>query len=156
MMSEKLKRYLDENKVGYEVIRHGEAFTAQEIAAAMHVKGKMLVKVVIVGSEKGYLMVALPADRRVDIAALRADLGLKMASLATEDEFRRMFPDCEAGAMPPFGNLYNIPVYVDKALTEDEDIIFQAGNHYEAVKIAYKDFERLVKPGYLEASRKAA
>ncbi len=156
MMCEKLKRYLDENKVGYEVIRHGEAYTAQELAAAMHVKGRLMVKVVIVNSEKGYIMAALPADRRVDIAALRTALGLKMVALATEEEFKRLFPDCEPGAMPPFGNLYNIPVYVDKVLTEDRDIVFQAGNHYEAVKMGYGDFERLVKPGHLEASRKAA
>ena len=156
MVGEKLKRYLDENDVRYEVIRHGEAYTAQELAAAMHVKGRLMVKVVIVNSEKGYLMVALPADRRVDIAALRADLGLRMTALATEEEFKRLFPDCEPGAMPPFGNLYNIPVYVDKVLTEDREIVFQAGNHYEAVKMDYADFEKLVKPVRLEASRKAA
>jgi Ala-tRNA(Pro) deacylase len=156
MVCEKLKKYLDDNGVRYEVLRHGEAFTAQEIAAAMHVKGKMLVKVVILNSDRGYIMVALPADRRVDIAALRAGLGLKMAALASEEEFRMLFPDCEAGAMPPFGNLYNVPVYVDRSLTLDRDIVFNAGTHYEAVKISYEDFEKLVKPKVLEASRKAA
>ena len=156
MICEKLKKYLDENGVKYEVLRHGEAFTAQEIAAAMHVKGKMLVKVVIVNSDRGHIMVALPADRRVDIAALRADLGLKMAALATEEEFKRLFPDCDVGAMPPFGNLYNIPVYVDKSLTLDKDIVIQAGTHYEAIRLDYADFDRLVRPKVLEASRKAA
>jgi Ala-tRNA(Pro) deacylase len=156
MVCEKLKKYLDDNGVKYEVVRHGEAFTAQEIAAAMHVKGKALVKVVVVSSDKGHIMVALPADRRIDIAALRADIGLKLASLATEQELKRLFPDCDLGAMPPFGNLYDIPVYVDKALTEDPEIYFQAGTHYEAVKMAYVDFERLVKPMVLDASRKAA
>jgi Ala-tRNA(Pro) deacylase len=156
MLSEKLKKYLDENGVKYEVLRHGEAYTAQEIAAVMHVHGKMLVKVVILKSDRGFLMLALPADRRVDISALVADLGLKMAALATEDEFKRLFPDCDVGAMPPFGNLYGVPVYVDKSLAEDKYIIFQAGSHSEALKVSYEDFVRLVKPGTIEATRQAA
>jgi Ala-tRNA(Pro) deacylase len=156
MICDKLKKYLDENKAQYEVLRHSEAYTAQEVAQTMHVKGRQLVKVVIINGDRGHIMVALPADRRVDIAHLRADLGLKLASLATEREFKAMFPDCEAGAMPPFGNLYNIPVYVDKALTLDDDIFFQAGTHYESVRMAYSDFERLVRPQVLDLSRKAA
>jgi Ala-tRNA(Pro) deacylase len=156
MVCEKLKKYLDDNKAESEVIRHSEAFTAQEIAASMHVKGKMLVKVVIVNSDRGHIMVALPADRRVDIALLRTDIGLKMAALATEAELKKLFPDCDVGAMPPFGNLYDIPVYVDRTLTEDAEIYFQAGTHYEVMRMKYADFERLVKPTVLTASRKAA
>jgi len=156
MVCEKLKSYLDENGVKYEVMRHGEAFTAQEVAAVMHVKGKMLVKVVIVRSDKGHIMVALPADRRVDIAVLRSELGLKMAALATEEEFKKLFRDCDVGAMPPFGNLYGIPVYVDSVLAEDREIYFQAGTHYEVMRMDYADFERLVAPKVLDASRKAA
>jgi len=156
MVCDKLKRFLDENKAVYEVVRHGEAYTAQEVAQTMHVKGRQLVKVVMINGDRGYLMVALPADRRVDIAHLRAELGLKLAALATEQEFKAMFPDCEAGAMPPFGNLYNIPVYVDRALTEDTEIFFQAGTHYEAVRMAYADYERLVMPQVLDLGRKAA
>jgi len=156
MLCDKLKGFLDKEGVPYEVMRHGEAYTAQEIAQTLHVKGKMLVKVVVIKSDKGHMMLALPADRRVDIAQLRADLGLKMAALTGEDEIKRLFPDCEVGAMPPFGNLYGVPVYVDRALTEDKDIFFQAGTHYEAVKMSYADFERLVHPVVLEASRKAA
>ena len=156
MLSERLKRFLDESGVKYEVIRHEEAYTAQELAAAMHVKGAMFVKVVIVRDEKGFMMVAMPADRRVDISALRKGLGLKMAALASENEFKRLFPDCEAGAMPPFGNLYSVPVYVDGALTLDHDIVFQAGTHYESVKMSYADFDRLVLPQVISATRKAA
>ena len=155
-MSDRMKRFLDESGVKYEVIRHGEAYTAQEIAAAMHVKGSAFVKVVIVRSERGYMMVGMPADRLVDIAALRDELGLRLAAIATESEFRRLFPDCEAGAMPPFGNLYGMPVYVDAALRHPGDIVFQAGTHYESIRMSFTDFERLVSPYVVEASRKAA
>lgn len=156
MICEKLKKYLEENGVSYEVIKHGEAYTAQEIAAAMHVSGGMLVKVVMLNSDKGNIMVALPADRVVDISKLREQLGFRIAALAREEEFKRLFPDCEVGAMPPFGNLYGIPVYVDETLTQDEHIVFQAGTHYEAVKMSYADFDRLVRPDVMRASRKAA
>lgn len=156
MLNEKLKKYLDSNGVKYGVLRHGEAYTAQEIAATMHVSGKMLVKVVMLKSDKGFIMLALPADRRVDIPAVVADLGLKMATLASEDDFRRLFPDCDAGAMPPFGNLYGVPVYVDKSLAGARHVIFQAGTHSEAVKMSYDDFIRLADPQQIEASRQAA
>lgn len=157
MVSDKLKRYLGENGVAYEVITHGEAFTAQEIAAAMHVKGGMLVKVVLLKGEKGLIMAAIPADRVVDIASLRDELGLRLAALARENEFKDVFPDCEVGAMPPFGNLYGVPVYVDKALSGYDDIVFQAGTHYEAIKMRYADFEWLVSPQVMKkSSRKAA
>jgi len=156
MVCEKLKKYMDDNGVEYEVMTHGEAFTAQEIAAMMHVSGGILVKVVMMNSDRGNLMVALPADRIVDIAKLREQLGLRMAAIAREDEFRKLFPDCEVGAMPPFGNLYGVPVYVDETLTADEYIVFQAGTHYEAIRMKYADFERLVGPSVMRASRKAA
>lgn len=157
MVSDKLKKYLEENGVAYEVITHGEAFTAQEIAAAMHVKGGMLVKVVLLKGEKGLIMAAIPADRVVDIASLRDELGLRLAALARENEFKDVFPDCEVGTMPPFGNLYGIPVYVDKALSGYGDIVFQAGTHYEAIKMRYADFEWLVSPQVVKkSSRKAA
>jgi len=156
MICKKLKGYLDDNGVSYEVVTHAEAFTAQELAAAMHVKGKNLLKVVMLKSEKGFMMVVLPADRRVDVASLRSDLGARLAALASENEFRMLFGDCETGAMPPFGNLYGIPVYVDSSIGEVDEIVFKAGTHYEAVKMRYADFERLVRPVVLSASRKAA
>jgi Ala-tRNA(Pro) deacylase len=156
MVCEKLKKYLDDNGVGYDVMTHGEAFTAQELAEMMHVKGGVLVKVVMMNSDRGNLMVALPADRVVDIAKLREQLGLRMAAIARESEFKKLFPDCEVGAMPPFGNLYGLPVYVDESLTADEYIVFQAGTHYESIRLKYADFERLVGPAVMRASRKAA
>lgn len=156
MVCEKLKKFLDENHVSYEVIKHSEAYTAQEIAAAMHVSGGMLVKVVMLNSDRGNIMVALPADRVVDIAKLREQLGFRIAALAREEEFKKHFPDCDVGAMPPFGNLYGIPVYVDETLTADEYIVFQAGTHYEAVKMLFADFDSLVRPQVMRASRKAA
>jgi Ala-tRNA(Pro) deacylase len=156
MITEKLKKYLDENGVRYEALRHGEAYTAQEIASTMHISGKNLVKSVILKSDRGYLMAVLPADRRVDVAALRADLGFRMVTLASEEEIKKIFPDCEAGAMPPFGNLYGLPVYADAALREDKNIVFNAGTHHEAVRMTYTDFFRLVRPIVIEATKKAA
>lgn len=145
-ISMKLKKFLDENKVGYQVAAHPEVYTAQEIAAAMHVPGKELAKVVMVKAGESFVMTVLPASWRIDMTKLRETLKTKDIRLATEDEFKSLFPDCEPGAMPPFGNLYGIDVYEDKSLTEDEEIFFQAGNHIESVKMRYKDFERLVKP----------
>jgi len=156
MVCDKLKKALEAAGAKYEVIPHGEAFTALEVAERTHVKGNMVVKVVMVKSDKGFVMAALPADRRVDIAALREALGLKMAALASEAEFRRLFPDCEPGAMPPFGSLYGIPVYVDSSLALDDEIVFQAGNHYEVVKMSYADYERVAAPTVLSLSKKAA
>lgn len=156
MPNERLRRFLEESGVKYELLRHGEAYSAQEVAQVTHIKGKNLAKVVVVKSEKGYIMLVLPADRSVDIAALRADVGLKMVALATEGELRMLFPDCEVGAMPPFGNLYRLPVYVEKTLSEQKSITFEAGTHFEAVKMGYRDYSSLVSPHIFEASFKAA
>lgn len=145
-ISMKLKKFLDENKVSYQVAAHSEVYTAQEIAAALHVSGKELIKVVMVKAEDKFVMTVLPASWRVDMVKLREVLENKNIKLATEAEFKNLFPDCEPGAMPPFGNLYGLDVYEDKALAEDEEIFFQAGNHIESIKMKRKDFERLVKP----------
>lgn len=145
-ISMKLKRFLDENKINYQVAAHSEVYTAQEIAAALHVPGKELAKVVMVKAGEGFVMAVLPASWRVDMAKLKDALGKKDVRLATEEEFKNLFPECEPGAMPPFGNLYNLDVYEDKALAEDEEIFFQAGNHIESVKMKHKDYEKLVKP----------
>ncbi|MBI3399401.1 MAG: YbaK/EbsC family protein [Deltaproteobacteria bacterium] len=145
-ISMKLKKFLDENKVSYQVAAHSEVYTAQEIAAALHVPGKELIKVVMVKAGDSFVMTVLPASRRIDMVKLREVLGNKAIRLATEEEFKTLFPDCEPGAMPPFGNLYGLDVYADKALTDDEEIFFQAGSHIESIKMRYKDYERLVKP----------
>lgn len=142
----RLQEYLDTNKISYAVCTHRQAFTAQEVAAAQHVKGKELAKVVVVKTRGRFLMTVLPATHKIDFSKLKAVLQAEEASLATEVEFQGLFPGCETGAMPPFGNLYGLPVYVDKMLEKDEEIVFQAGNHIQTVRMRYQDFKELVKP----------
>jgi Ala-tRNA(Pro) deacylase len=142
----KLREFLDNNKVPYEVVSHRQAFTAQEIAAVEHVPGKELAKVVILRSGAEFLMTVLPAPYRVDLDRAKTATGKKDVQLATEDEFKGLFPQCEPGAMPPFGNLFSLPVYVDQTLTRDEQIVFNAGTHTQTVKMKYADFARLVRP----------
>jgi Ala-tRNA(Pro) deacylase len=147
-----VKAFLDTHNVKYVVISHSKAYTAQGIAAIAHISGKELAKTVIVKLDGALGMAVLPASYQVGLDALRRRIGVREAVLATESEFKRHFPDCETGAMPPFGNLYGIPVYVDESLTEDHEIAFNAGSHYELIKMAYADFERLVKPEVMEFS----
>ena len=142
----KLKSFLDEQKIPYQVLAHHERFTAPEIAQELHVPGHMMAKVVVVNADGHRMIVALDSNRRVDLEALREAIDAHSVGLATEDEIRKQFPDCEVGAMPPFGNLYDVPVVVDEALTNDKSIVFEAGNHHEAIKLAYADFDRLVHP----------
>lgn len=150
-----LRQYLDDHHIRYVVISHSKAFTAQGIAAVAHVRGKELAKTVIVKLDGALGMAVLPASFQVDLGALRKGAGVKTADLASEREFKQHFPDCETGAMPPFGNLYAIPVYVDEGLSEDEEIAFNAGSHLELIRLAYADFERLVNPLVLNfAARK--
>lgn len=145
-ITRRLETLLRENAVGFKSVVHPEAYTAQEVAAAMHVKGRELAKAVIVKTDGRFVMAVLPASGMVDFLKLRNLLGEKDARLATEDEFRALFPDCETGAEPPFGNLYDVETIVDESLTHDEDIYFNAGTHYEAVEMRYRDYEELVKP----------
>jgi len=142
----KLQELLDAHRVEYEVITHPQAFTAQEIAAAQHESGKEMAKVVMVRAGESYLMAVLPAPYRVDLQRLSQATGIAGLRLATETEFADLFPECEPGAMPPFGNLYGIPVWVDESLTRDPRIFFNAGNHRQTVRMKYADFERLVQP----------
>jgi len=146
MPVQKLKSYLDENEVKFVSIRHSQAFTAQEVAASAHVPGRELAKVVIVKLDGAMAMAVVPAPSQVDLESIREVSGADQAELATEEEFEEHFPDCEVGAMPPFGNLWDMDVYVDQALEEDEEIAFDAGTHTELVRMAYEDFERLVQP----------
>ena len=147
---ERLEAYLRDNKVPFQVQHHPVAYTAQEIAASEHVPGKMLAKVVMAFADGKMVMLALPAPYRVDLAKAGAVLGAKEVRLAHEEEFAAAFADCEVGAMPPFGNLYDLPVYVDKALAEDETIVFQSGTHTDTISMKYADFERLAKPAVAE------
>ena len=142
----KIKSYLTKSKLKYKALKHEVAYTAQEIAAAAHVPGKQVVKCVVVKSEKGYFLAALPAIHLIDFTKLKKVAKAKKASLASEREIAKLVPDAEVGAMPPFGPLYNLPVYVDKALTDDEEIVVNAGTHTDLLKLRYADFVKAVKP----------
>jgi Ala-tRNA(Pro) deacylase len=142
----KLKDYLEKNQVRYEVGYHERVYTSQEIAATMHVPGKELAKVVMVKADGRMVMLVLPASYRVDTKKLKKILKCKKLGISKEKEFEELFSDCEVGAMPPFGNLYHLEVWVDQVITEDEFIVFQAGSHVETLKIKYSDYVRLVNP----------
>jgi len=146
MTAPTLKSFLDSNHVKYTTITHSPEYTAQEIAASAHIPGKDLAKTVIVKVDGEFAMAVLPASMHVSLARLKQAVGAGDAELASESEFEELFPDCELGAMPPFGNLYDMGVYVDKELTEDDEIAFNAGSHSELVQLAYRDFDKLVHP----------
>lgn len=143
---DRLENYLRENQVRFEEHHHPRAVSAQEVAASEHVPGRMLAKTVMVLADGEMVMLALPAPYQVDLEKAAAALGVDEARLAEEEEFEDSFPDCEVGAMPPFGNLYGVPVYVEKTLAEDETIVFRSGTHTETMSVSYSDFERLVEP----------
>ncbi len=142
-VSERLKDFLNQSGVSYEVIRHDPAFTAQQQAAALHVPGRTFVKVVVVKLNGNAALAVLPAPLRINFKQLAAAGGAKKCQLASEGEFKTLFPDCEVGAMPPFGSLYNLPTYADESLTADREIVFNAGTHAEAVRMGYADYARL-------------
>ena len=143
---ERLAEYLQEQGVEFSTEIHPEAFTAQEVAASEHVPGQMFVKVVMVKGGEDLAMMCVPAPLDVDLEAAAEVLHSDKARLATEEEFAPLFPDCEVGAMPPFGNLYEVPVFIDDSLEEDEHIVFNAGTHRDTVEMLLDDFERLVHP----------
>jgi len=150
---ERLEQYLRENGVGFEVKTHNQVFTMQEVAAALHVPGRQVAKTVLVQADGKMAMLVLPAPYRLDFARARKMLDAKEVGLATEDQFAGLFPDCATGAMPPFGNLYNVPVYVDKNLAEEATMVFRIGTHRETMKLAYADFARLARPTVGEFAR---
>jgi Ala-tRNA(Pro) deacylase len=151
-----LKEFLDSRKIRYEVIPHTEAYTAQYTAAYAHVRGRELAKTVMVKLDGKIGMAVLPSSLKVDFRALKEASGAKKAQLAGEEEFRDLFPGCEVGAMPPFGNLYGMRVFVAESLRGNEKIAFNAGTHVELIRMSYKDFERLVQPEVLRFSIQAA
>jgi Ala-tRNA(Pro) deacylase len=136
---------LNQNNVQYEILRHAEAMTAQRIAQTEHVKGRHQAKVVMLKSDDQHLMVVLPADHHIDLEKIEKAIG-KSVSLGMENDFKSLFPDSVIGAMPPFGNLYGLPTYVDKRLAEQDYIVFEAGTHTDAIKMNYSDYEKIVKP----------
>jgi len=154
MPLQKLEEYLDSHKVRYVRVRHSPAYTAQEIAASAHIPGKDLAKTVMVRLDGRMHMVVLPAPYRVDFGRLKKATGAKKTELASEEEFKHLCPGCELGAMPPFGNLFDLPVLVAEELAGDEEIAFNAGTHTELVRMGYEDFAKLVKPRVADFARR--
>ena len=149
-MTINLAKFLDEHQIKFTTISHSVAYTAQGIAALTHTPGEEMAKTVIVKIDDKLAMAVLPASCHVDLAMLRAGTAATTICLAHESEFMDRFPGCETGAMPPFGNLYGMPVFVDASLAKDKEIAFNAGSHRELMRLAYDDFARLVQPTVLQ------
>ncbi|MGD1046494.1 MAG: YbaK/EbsC family protein [Bacteroidota bacterium] len=145
--------YLKHNNVQYEVIEHAPAFSAHEVAVVSHVPEKDLAKTLIINADGKFYMFIMPADHRLDDHLLHDVLKAKHEHLASEEDLQQIFPDCEVGAMPPFGNLYALPVYVDKTLADDDVIVFNACSHTRSIRLKMYDFLRLVKPVVAEFSQ---
>ena len=146
MPVKELVDFLTSHNIKYVTLSHSSAHTAQEIAASVHIAGKELAKTVMVKIDDKMAMAVLPASLKVSFDLLKKAAGASKVELANEREFRNMFPESELGAMPPFGNIYGMEVFSDESLAQDEEIAFNAGSHTELIKLAYRDFERLVKP----------
>lgn len=146
MLAPRFKDFLDSNGVNYISIPHRPAYTAMEVAESAHVSGQEMAKTVIVDLDGKLAMAVLPATKHVSLERLGRSMGAQHVNIAKEGEFRFGFPDCEVGAMPPFGNLFDMEVLVDPRLAEDQEIAFNAGNHSEVVRMSYKDFDRIVHP----------
>ncbi|MFQ5798104.1 MAG: aminoacyl-tRNA deacylase [Bacteroidota bacterium] len=149
---EQLKKFLHASNVQHELITHPEAFTAQEVARAIHKTGKVLAKTVVVEADGKYVMTVVPAHHKVSLNAVKAVLAAKDVHLAKEEKLSDLFPDCQLGAMPPIGPIYNLPVVVSKALAEKPEIIFNACTHTDCLKMKYADFEKVVNPQVAEIS----
>ena len=146
MPTKMLREFLDQNKVRYVTVKHSVAYTAQEIAASAHIKGNELAKTVLIKIDGKMAMCVLPASYKIDFDLLKEALGGKNVRIANEVEFKDKFPECDVGAMPPFGNLYGMDVYVEEILAKDEEIAFNACSHVELLQMSFKDYGRLVKP----------
>ena len=154
MPIQKLKKFLDDNGVKFVSIQHSAAYTAQEVAALAHIPGEEMAKTVMVKIDGNLAMAVVPASHQVDFDRLREVAGAKQAELASEGEFKDHFPACDVGAMPPFGNLYDMPVYCSDALSEDLEVAFSAGSHSELIRLAYADYEQLVQPEIASFSKR--
>src|SRR5579872_3606012 len=155
-LSERLRSFLDSHHAEYTVTTHPKAFTAREVAVAEHLPPREVAKTVVVFGDGNYQMVVVPASRLVDLLELRTALGLSQVRLATEEELGKLFPDCELGAMPPFGPMYGIPVYLDGMLAGRETIAFNGGTHRDEVHISTAEYRRLVDPRVLSLAREPA
>jgi Ala-tRNA(Pro) deacylase len=145
-MTPELKAFLTQQGVTYTSLKHPVAYTAQEIAAAQHIPGKQLAKCVLVRTNHGVRLAVLPAMHRIEFSKLKTLLNATSMSLASEADIKQTFPGVEVGAMSVFGNLYSVPVVVDKSLSVLPEIVCNAGNHSETIKLRYREFERTVKP----------
>ena len=145
-ISKRLRDLFEEARISYEVYNHPVAFTAQKIGEGVHCSGDRMAKVVMLNVDGKLAMSVVTGTQRVHLTTTCASIGAGEVRLATEDEFTSRFPDCEIGAMPPFGNLFGLPVYLDPAVAKDETICFNAGNHAQTVRIHYQDYERLDRP----------
>ncbi len=144
--------FLDKAGVRYDVTEHKPVFSAQQMAAAEHEPGRYVAKPVIIKADDKYVMCVLAANAKIDLGGLKKQLAAKSVELAEEEEIDKLFADCELGAEPPFGNLYELPTYMDKTLDDDDHIVFQAGSHEKTVRMSMADYRRLVKPKVLEFS----
>ena len=151
---EQLEQYLQKQQVAYQIQHHPQAYTAQQIAECEHISGNKVAKSVVISADNKMVLLVLPASCRVDLGKIQQHLGAQNVRLAREEEFQSVFPDCETGTEPPFGNLYNLPVYVEKSLTNQETIVFPIGTHTETMSLKYADFERLVQPTVAEFALK--
>lgn len=153
MPVKKLKEYLDNQGIEYVAINHSLAYTAQRIAAAAHISGKDLAKTVMLKVDGKMKMAVLPASCKINMEQLREAINAGIIEIASEKEFKDLFPECEVGAMPPFGNLYGMDVFVAEKLTEDDEIAFNAGSHRELIKLSFKDYQKLVNPKIIKFCR---
>ena len=153
MAVKKLLSYLDQNHIWYNLISHPQTYTASHTASMTHTKQREMAKSIVMKLDNGPVMIVLPSDFKVDFRKIKQITGAKNVELAREDEMDEMFPDCRTGAMPPFGNLYQMQVFADKELKDDEDIAFNAGNHRELMQMHLRDFNKLVHPKYFDLHR---
>ena len=142
----KIKSYLHDHGIVYRIHHHPDIFSASELAESLHVIREAVAKVVIIRADRRYFMMVLPSHLHMNFHRLARLLKVGHVSLATEQELETLFPDCEVGAMPPFGNLYGLPVYVDVSLNQEPRIYFAAGTHRDVIELRYEDFGRLVNP----------
>jgi Ala-tRNA(Pro) deacylase len=143
---QRIRDYLDSQNVSYETLHHSQAFTAQELAHSLHVSGKKCVKAVVVGGDSKPVLAVIPASYRLNFQDLRATLEVNRLEMLPESELVGLFPDCDLGAVPPFGNLYGIAVWVDRAVADAEEIVFCAGTHEDCIRMRYSDFAKLTLP----------
>ncbi|MGO4220521.1 aminoacyl-tRNA deacylase [Lysobacter sp. TAF61] len=153
MSSPRLEQFLHSNRVPYDTMTHPHAFTAQATAASAHIDQREMAKTVMVRLDGKLAMAVIPSSEWLDLASLRQVSGAREVALASESDFKDRFPECEVGAMPPFGNLYGMEVYAADTLPEDARIAFNAGNHREVMRMGWQDFERLVHPRVVHLTR---